>query len=119
MPDGSVWLWSSYHDTDNDANPPGGLLWVLGEPGEATTPESGVFCYVPESHFGVMCFDDVREREVLYLEGVHINAIATTPDGTAWACGRVRRYQRRSVSHHSRLFHKRRPSYHLTNHSNV
>jgi hypothetical protein len=26
MPDGAIMLWSSYHDTDNDANPRGGLL---------------------------------------------------------------------------------------------
>jgi hypothetical protein len=87
MPDGAIWLWSSYHDTDNEANPEGGLLWVLGEPGETTTPEPSVFCYIPESHFGVICFDPVEQVEVPYLGGVRINAVATAPDGTAWAVG--------------------------------
>jgi hypothetical protein len=87
MPDGAIWLWSSYHETDNDANPPGGLLWVLGEPGETTTPESSLFCYIPESHFGVICWDPVEEMEVPYLGGVRINALAIAPDGTAWAVG--------------------------------
>jgi hypothetical protein len=87
MPDGAIWLWSSYSDTDNDANPPGGLLWVLGEPGETTTPEPSVFCYIPDSHFGVVCWDPVEEMEVPYLGGVRINALAIAPDGTAWAVG--------------------------------
>jgi hypothetical protein len=29
-PDGTFWLGTSYRDTDNDANPPGGLVWALG-----------------------------------------------------------------------------------------
>jgi hypothetical protein len=31
-PDGTVWLTSSYRDTDNDANPPGALVWALASP---------------------------------------------------------------------------------------
>jgi hypothetical protein len=116
MPDGAIMLWSSYHDTDNDANPRGGLLWVLGEPGETTTPEPSVFCYLPDSHFGVVCFDPVKEMEVLLLEGVRINALAIAPDGTVWAVGGY-------DGENGGLYHitpgfsaKRRPSYHLTNH---
>ena len=109
--------WSSYHDTDNDAHPPGGLLWTLGEPGETTTPESGVFRYVPESDLGVICFDDVRERGSSLPGGRPHQRNRHLTGRHRLGRGRVRRYQRRSVSHHSRLFHKRRPSYHLTNHS--
>jgi hypothetical protein len=36
-PDGTVWLTSSYRGTDNDANPPGALVWALGQP---ETPHS-------------------------------------------------------------------------------
>ena len=28
-PDGTVWLTTSYRGTDNDANPPGALVWAL------------------------------------------------------------------------------------------
>jgi hypothetical protein len=87
MPDGTIWLWSSYHDTDNDANPPGGLVWTLGEPGMTTTPVPRFYCFVNDSHFGVTCFDPVEQAEVPYLGGVRINAVATAPDGTAWAVG--------------------------------
>jgi hypothetical protein len=87
MPDGSIWLWSSYHDTDNEANPEGGLVWVLGEPGITTTADPGLFCYVPESHVGVRCWDPVEQAEIPYLAGVRINALAIAPDGTAWAVG--------------------------------
>ena len=30
-PDGTVWLNSTFSDTDNEANPPGGLVWALGQ----------------------------------------------------------------------------------------
>jgi hypothetical protein len=35
-PDGTVWLASTYSREDNDANPPGGLAWALGQPGTLT-----------------------------------------------------------------------------------
>ena len=36
--DGTVWLSTTYHDSDNDANPPGALLWALGQPGTSSVP---------------------------------------------------------------------------------
>ena len=87
MPDGTIWLWSSYRGTDNDANPPGGLVWVLGESGETTTPLPSHYCYIPDSQLGVICFDPDEQVEVPYLGGVGINALATAPDGTVWAVG--------------------------------
>jgi hypothetical protein len=31
--DGTIWLASTYHGSDNVANPPGSLVWALGRPG--------------------------------------------------------------------------------------
>ena len=43
-PDGTVWLNSSYSGTDNEANPPGGLVWALGQ---SETPQypAAAFCF--------------------------------------------------------------------------
>ena len=63
-PDGSVWLTTSYRDTDNDANPPGALVWALGQ---SETPQypAARFCFrgeigngeINEDAPGVTCFD--------------------------------------------------------------
>ena len=37
-PDGTVWLNSTFSDTDNEANPPGGLVWALGQSETSSTP---------------------------------------------------------------------------------
>ena len=42
-PDGTVWLSTTYSRSDNDANPPGALLWALGQPGTSRLP-GPVFC---------------------------------------------------------------------------
>ncbi len=43
-PDGTVWLATSYRDTDNEANPPGGLVWALGQSGTPQYPAER-FCF--------------------------------------------------------------------------
>ena len=83
-PDGTVWLTTSYRDTDNDANPPGQLVWALGEPGTATLVHDR-FCGTDGT--GVTCFDPATETETTYLAGTSINAMAVAPDGTVWAVG--------------------------------
>jgi hypothetical protein len=84
-PDGTVWVSSSYRDTDNDANPPGGLVWALGQPGTPQYSAVERFCFT--EGFGVTCFDPATETETTYLKGTHINAVAPAPDGTWWAVG--------------------------------
>jgi hypothetical protein len=93
-PDGTVWVASSYRDTDNDANPGGGLVWALGQPG---TPQfsAGNFCFrggfigdrYDPGMPGVTCFDSATETETRYLPTTSINAVAGSPDGTYWAVG--------------------------------
>ena len=83
-PDGTVWLTTSYRDTDNDANPPGQLVWALGQSGTAQYPSSH-FCGTDGT--GVTCFDPATETETTYLAGTPINQIAPAPDGTFWAVG--------------------------------
>ena len=89
-PDGTVWLATSYRDTDNDANPPGGLVWALGQSGTAQYPGAR-FCFpgVPDNEEapGVTCFDPATETQTRYLTGTSINAVAAAPDGTFWAVG--------------------------------
>ncbi len=86
LPDGTVWLSSTYSREDNDANPESGALtWALGEP--------GIFQHSPDSPScgtdgdGVSCWDPVAVREVTYLAGTPISAVAVAPDGTIWAVG--------------------------------
>jgi hypothetical protein len=89
-PDGTVWLTTSYRGTDNDANPPGALVWAIGKPGIAqlATPR---FCFpgTPEDEpgSGVTCYDPATDTHTRYLIGTHINAVAGAPDGTFWAVG--------------------------------
>ena len=89
-PDGTVWLTTSYRDTDNDVNPPGGLVWALGQPGTPQYPAER-FCFrgTPDNEEapGVTCFDPATETETRYLAGTSINAVAAAPDGTFWAVG--------------------------------
>jgi streptogramin lyase len=87
-PDGTVWLSSSYSGTDNEANPPGGLVWALGQ-SETSQYPAAVFCFPgvldqPEA-LGVTCFKD--DTPTRYLADTHINAVAAAPDGTFWAVG--------------------------------
>jgi hypothetical protein len=89
-PDGNVWLWTGYHDSDNEANPPGGFLWALGQPGMSNLPD--FFCLT--EGFGVLCIDPVRVEgeettylETTYLAGTPITAVSVAPDGTVWAVG--------------------------------
>ena len=89
-PDGTVWLATSYRAADNDVNPPGGLVWALGQSGTPQYPAER-FCFrgVPgnEKAPGVTCFDPATETETRYLTGTSINAVAAAPDGTYWAVG--------------------------------
>ena len=89
-PDGTVWLGTSYRDTDNDANPPGGLVWAVGQSGTTQyTPKRFCFAGEPDNPegSGVTCIDRATETRTRYLEGTHINAVAAAPDGTFWAAG--------------------------------
>ncbi len=81
--DGTVWLSTTHHDSDNDAHPPGGLLWALGQPGTTHLPDR--FCWTEGS--GVTCFDFAEEEETSYLAGTPINEVAIAPDGAVWAVG--------------------------------
>jgi hypothetical protein len=83
-PDGTVWLTTSYRDTDNDANPPGALVWALGQSGTPQYP-ADLFCYTQGR--GVTCWDPVTDSSTMYLTTTEINAVAATPDGTFWAVG--------------------------------
>ena len=83
-PDGTVWLTTSYRDTDNDANPPGALVWALGQP-ETPQYQADRFCFTEGR--GVKCWDPATETETSYLAGTSINAVAPAPDGTWWAVG--------------------------------
>ena len=93
-PDGTVWLTTSYRDTDNDANPPGALVWALGQPETPQYPADR-FCFtgvidngeINEDAPGVTCWDPATETETSYLAGTSINAVAPAPDGTWWAVG--------------------------------
>ncbi len=87
--DGTVWVSSSYSGTDNEANPPGGLVWALGQC-ETSQFSSERFCFPgepdnPEAS-GVTCFDPAGPP-TRYLVGTQINAVAPAPDGTFWAVG--------------------------------
>jgi hypothetical protein len=84
-PDGTVWLTTSYRDTDNDANPPGALVWALGQSGTPQYPATR-FCFAADVS-GVTCWDPATETETRYLVGTSINAVAAAPDGTFWAVG--------------------------------
>jgi hypothetical protein len=85
-PDGTVWVTSSYRDTDNGANPPGALVWALGQSGTPQYPAAR-FCFPGETGHGVVCYDPATETETTYLAGTGINAVAVAPDGTFWAVG--------------------------------
>lgn len=87
-PDGTVWVSSTYHGSDNAANPQGGLVWALGQ---SETPQYSVevFCFPgdidrPEAS-GVTCLEN--DTPTRYLVGTKINAVAAAPDGTYWAVG--------------------------------
>jgi hypothetical protein len=77
-PVGTVWVNSSYRDTDNDVNPPGSLVWALGQSG---TPQ-----YTPPARF---CFPSERGIGVDYL---------TRPAGRSRA-GRISRASGSTPSH--------------------
>jgi hypothetical protein len=83
-PDGTVWLTTSYRGTDNDANPPGALIWALGQSGTPQYPADR-FCFTEGR--GVTCWDPATGTETSYLAGTPINQVAVAPDGTWWAVG--------------------------------
>jgi len=90
-PDGTVWVSSSYRDTDNDANGPGnGLVWAVGQPDTARYP-AGPLCFRGTfdnpARSGVTCYDLVAGTETTYLASTRMNAVAPAPDGTYWAVG--------------------------------
>lgn len=89
-PDGTVWLRSSYGDTDNNANPRGALVWALGQPG--MYQDSGRYRCRPgtgtdSDTTGVTCWELATGSATRYLAGTQINAVASAPDGTFWAVG--------------------------------
>ena len=89
-PDGTVWLGTSYRETDNEANTPGGLVWALGQSGTPQYPSKHLcFAGDPDTpdRSGVTCFERATDTRTRYLEGTHINAVAAAPDGTFWAAG--------------------------------
>jgi hypothetical protein len=88
-PDGTVWLSTSYRESDNDANPPGGLVWALGQPGTPQYTPAARFCFPGERGVGVDCYDPETDTITrgAYLKGTGINAVAPAPDGTFWAVG--------------------------------
>ena len=90
-PDGTVWVSSSYRDTDNDANGPGnGLVWAVGQPGTARYPAAPLCfrgTFENPAISGVTCYDLVADTETTYLAGKRMNAVAPAPDGTYWAVG--------------------------------
>ena len=89
-PDGTVWVSSTYSDTDNEANPPGGLVWALGQ-SETSQYPAVAFCFpgAPDQPqaLGVTCYDPATDTQTKYLAGTQINAVAAAPDGTFWAVG--------------------------------
>ena len=86
-PDGTVWLSTTYSRDDNEAHPPGPLLWALGEPGMSEAPLVPCLPRPEAEGSGVICFDPATGDETVYLAGTPINAIAVAPDGTVWAVG--------------------------------
>ena len=89
-PDGTVWLNSTFSDTDNEANPPGGLVWALGQ-SETSQYPAAFACFPgdfdnPEA-LGVTCYKTGTDTPTRYLADTQINAVAAAPDGTFWAVG--------------------------------
>ncbi len=114
-PDGTVWLSSTYSGTDNDANPPGGLVWALGK---SETPQypAAVFCFPGEvdkpEALGVTCFGSGRHPDQVPRHYAHQRCRGCT----GWDLlggGRRRGRERRSVPHHAQVTHhstrQRRP----------
>jgi hypothetical protein len=90
-PDGTVLLWSAYHETDREAHTVARglnvLQWTLGEPGMSELPD--IYCDpVPEEEgLGVVCVDTPEGVVTTYLAGTLINEVVVAPDGTIWAVG--------------------------------
>ena len=86
LPDGTVWLSTTYSRGDNGANPEAGALtWALGQPDTFQYPSDGPICGTGGD--GVTCFDPVAVTQTTYLSGTPINQVAVAPDGTIWAVG--------------------------------
>jgi hypothetical protein len=81
--DGTVWLSTTYHGSDNVANPPGALVWALGQPDTTHLPDV-FFCDTPG--IGVICIDESGVYTT-YLAFTPINEVAVAPDGSVWAVG--------------------------------
>ena len=89
-PDGTVWLWSSYHETDREATlvcRVCELLWALGEPGMSELPDVACEPVPEEEGLGVICVDTPEGVGTTYLAGTLINEVVVAPDGTIWAVG--------------------------------
>jgi hypothetical protein len=83
--DGTIWLSTTYSRSDNDANPPGALLWALGQPGIVQLPPDSQICGT--DGYGVTCWAEDTGTETTHLADTPINQVAVAPDGTVWAVG--------------------------------
>ncbi len=101
-PDGTVWLQSTYTATDNEANPPGPLLWALGEPGMSAAARRSSASPREEEGMGVICVDRYGRRDHLPRGHAHQRDRGRTGRHRLGR-GRLRRRQRWPVPHHSRL----------------
>ena len=89
-PDGTVWVSSSYSGTDNEANPPGGLVWALGQSETSQFPAERLLLPRRTGQPG-----EPQASRALTLatprpgtsSARNINAVAAAPDGTFWAVG--------------------------------
>ena len=103
--DGTVLLQSTYSRTDNDANPPGALLWALGEPGTSrclTSTFSAAAVLLRYQRHGRDLRRLQRGRDHLPRGHAHQRGLGRTGRHRLGR-GRLRRRQRWLVPHHSRL----------------
>ena len=113
--DGTIWLSCTYSRRQR-GQPWGGLLWALGEPGMFQSSPNVSAAPSPERRpLGVICVDPATEtRRTTYLVGTLDQRGCGRSGRHRLGRGRLRRRKRWPVSHHSGLFHIRRPAYHLT-----
>ena len=91
-PDGTVLLWSGYHETDRDVHP--GLdevcLCSSGHSGSLGCPSCPTFtaslCRKRRA-LACICVDTPEGVGTIYLAGTLINEVVVAPDGTIWAVG--------------------------------
>ena len=101
-PDGTVWLSTTYSRSDNDANPPGGLLWALGEPGMSDAARRSLLPCAgrggPWRDLLRPCYGGTRPSTSRARPSTRSRSHRTAPSGP-WG---LRRRQRWLVPHHSR-----------------